>query len=176
MNDIFLHCETTGACVIFPRSDMPSPQDVLPERGRRHSNDRVAGSGGGPPAPSSSGLKATPAAGTGCWPPPAGMVPLIGSVAGYSALELLSRRPDHHSNALVTNNNVSVPLALFGTSALDRVLVERIQLLANVGNGCELLDLGSFRINCSKSSTSNRMKVSTAARQSVSSWFHRARR
>ena len=119
-------------------------------------------------------MKAMPTAGSGAggsgggvaaasgWPPPAGVVPLSGSVAGFSALELLSRRPDHHSNALVTNNNVSVPLALFGTSALDRVLVERIQLLANVGNGSELLDLGSFRINCSKSTTSNRMKVSTS--------------
>jgi len=61
--------------------------------------------------------------------------------------------------ALLANNNISVPLALFGTSANDRVLVERIQLLANVADGQDLFDVGTFRLNCSKSTTSNRMKV-----------------
>ncbi len=45
--------------------------------------------------------------------------------------------PDSHSpsapfKALLNNNNISVPLALFGTTAADRVLVDQIRLLANV--------------------------------------------
>lgn len=51
-----------------------------------------------------------------------------------------------------------VPAAMFGSNPFERVMPERMHLLAVITG--ELHDLGTFKVNVSKSQNGTRMKVS----------------
>lgn len=48
----------------------------------------------------------------------------------------------------MSNNNISIPLSLFGPSYESRILPEKVQLYANVG-GRQALELGSYHVRVS---------------------------